>query len=237
MVKTSSASRLEPVSCDVSHNLVGQRLGRKGQNTRERILAALLRLLEEPGGSPITLTAVAREAAVGIATLYLYFPDMGELLIAALRRVMGAAEETFIHRLRRYWPDETLADECQAFVREHYQFWRRYAGLLHMRNSFADACDLRVLAYRTEATSPIIGLLMMQMGQPAGTLDMPCAHLATVVLTGFERVATVVTNPHFHITSKTHGDREEADYIANLIAAEGRLVEFAIRHQRTTVAG
>ena len=37
----------------LSHNLQGQRLGRKGRGTRERILAATERLLAGPPDTPI----------------------------------------------------------------------------------------------------------------------------------------------------------------------------------------
>ena len=77
-----------PVAEAVSHNQVGQKLGRKGQQTRERILSAMLELLAEVDGPPVTLTAVAKEAKVRLPNLYLYFPDMGALLLAALERVM-----------------------------------------------------------------------------------------------------------------------------------------------------
>ncbi|MFD2136315.1 hypothetical protein ACFSLT_16405 [Novosphingobium resinovorum] len=43
----------------VSHNLNGQRLGRKGRVTRERILAAAIELIED-SEEPVTLARVAR---------------------------------------------------------------------------------------------------------------------------------------------------------------------------------
>ena len=52
----------------LSHNLLGQRLGRKGRDTRERILAATARLLLGPADNVISLSAVAREASLGMTT-------------------------------------------------------------------------------------------------------------------------------------------------------------------------
>jgi AcrR family transcriptional regulator len=216
----------------VTYNLVGQRLGRKGQETRERVISAMLTLLEDPEGPPVTLTAVAKEASVGMTTLYLYFPAMGDLLLAALRCVMETAGEAFMKLVRNYWSDETLAEDCLAFHQAHYRFWKRHARLLRMRNSFADDCDLAVLSYRSGATRPLLDALTRQMGCDPAHGDTACAHLATVVLTGLERVATVVTTPHFHITSSAHGTSSEEVYIDILIAAQSRLTEIAIRDQR-----
>ncbi|MBJ7483148.1 TetR/AcrR family transcriptional regulator [Brevundimonas sp.] len=216
----------------MTYNLVGQRLGRKGQETRERVISAMLTLLDDPEGPPVTLTAVAKEASVGMTTLYLYFPAMGDLLLAVLRCVMDTAGDAFMKLVRDYWRDETLTEDCLAFHRAHYLFWNRHARLLRMRNSFADDCDLAVLSYRSQATRPLLDALTRQMGCDLADGDTLCAHLATVVLTGLERVATVVTTPHFHITSPAHGTSAEEVYIDNLITAQSRLTEIAIRDQR-----
>ena len=66
----------------LSHNLNGQRLGRKGRDTRDRIIAAATELLAEPGNAAFTLSAVARKAGLGMTSLYVYFKDLGELVLA-----------------------------------------------------------------------------------------------------------------------------------------------------------
>lgn len=229
MPETSAATMMPPPP--VSHNLVGQRLGRKGQETRERILAAMLGLLEDHDGPPVTLTSVAREASVGMTTLYLYFPDMGDLLLSTLKRVMDSSEQAFVHRLRERWPDASLGERSQDFLHAHYAFWKRHARLLHMRNSFADASDPRVLAYRTEVSRPVLDLLVLQMdGDPAVT-DTMSQHMATVLMVGFERVATVMTNPLFY-NGEGDADAGKRAYVDKLVNAQARVIELSIRSQR-----
>ena len=58
----------------VSHNLNGQRLGRKGRDTRARILAATNELLANSVDVPISLSAVAREASTHAYVPYSKFP-------------------------------------------------------------------------------------------------------------------------------------------------------------------
>jgi len=85
----------EPASdpgAGVARNLHGQKLGRKGRVTRDRILAATIELLESPSGEPITMSAVARKASLGMTSLYNYFNDFSELLLAVLDPVMEEAE-------------------------------------------------------------------------------------------------------------------------------------------------
>lgn len=217
---------------DATHNLSGQRLGRKGQETRERIIKAMQCVLEGADPTPITLSAVAREAGVGMSTLYLYFPDMGDLLLAILRRVMDHQAEAFMHCLRTRWADDALRVHSIDFVRAHFDFWQRHARLLEMRNSFADARDKRLVAYRHEATRPLIGLIVAQMDADPGDPDTVQADCATVLLTGLERVATVLIKPDFATVARLEGDAARYDYIDRLALAEARLIEITIREMR-----
>jgi AcrR family transcriptional regulator len=228
---TARATRAERASAEVSHNLAGQRLGRKGQETRERIIAAALRLFDDAEGPPVTMSSVAREANVRLTNLYLYFPDFGELLLAALERVRDTADAAFVDLLRARWPDERLGECCLEFVRAHYRFWKRHARILHMRNSVADT-DMRLALYRQTVTRPLIELMTRQMD--GGSHDSVGSRMASVVLTGIERTATVTTTPIFYATVEEEGS--DADETADMMAqAEARLVELAIRDQREAV--
>lgn len=222
-----------PEGDGASYNLAGQRLGRKGQETRERIITAAVRLFDDPDGPAPTLTSVAREAEVRLTNLYLYFPDFGSLLLAALRRMMSAAEASFIDRLKRRWPDETLGDSCLGFLREHYRFWQRHSRILHLRNALSDT-DPRILEYRQETAKPLIELLLLQMDGDRTDADLARSNMATVVLTGFERMATVITNQHFHAMANEHSGNAREKLIDGLIHAEARLLELAIRDCRAS---
>lgn len=222
-----------PALDSVSHNQIGQKLGRKGQETRERILRAMLRLLDDPNGPPVTLTSVANEASIRLTNLYLYFPDMGQLLLAALVRVMDTAAASYVDRLSQRWPDETLEQSCLEFLTAHYAFWKRNARILHMRNALADAGDLRVMEYRNMATTPLIALLAAQMDCSADEDEGDgCRQVAVVLLTGLERVATVVTNPHFILISGKEEPVDRDRLVEGLIAAEAEVIFNAIRHRR-----
>lgn len=215
---------------EVRHNLAGQRLGRKGQETRERILSAALRLLEDPHGPPVTLTNVAREASIRLTNLYLYFPDMVELVLAVLGRVMDDADAAFMDRLKPRWPDDELGQASLELLRAHYRFWKRHARLLHLRNTLSDS-EPRILEYRNNATRPIIDFLIRQMDD--GHDDhFTCSILAVVVLTGFERIATVVTNPNFRFVVDDLQTESQDEMIDQLLAAESRLLHLAIRDRR-----
>lgn len=213
------------------YNLLGQRLGRKGQETRERILVAALTLIEMQD-APVTLSAVAREVSVRMTNLYRYFPDLGELVLACLNRVMATADAQFMDKLRERWPDETLQESILDFLKAHYQFWLNHTRILHMRNSFADAGDIRYMTYRQEISRPLMELLAQQMDVSPAGFDTAEADMATVIVTAFERIATVLTNASFPILSWPQGITDQDGYVNRLMEAEAQMIALVVRHRR-----
>ena len=212
----------------LSHNLQGQRLGRKGRGTRERILAATERLLAGPDNAPISLSAVARDASLGMTTLYLYFSDLTELLLAVLDPIMRSAEEVYVADLRERWPDAALTEHCVRFVHAYHGFWEQHSRILHLRNSYADGKDPRMLEHRISASQPVIGLLVHQMDGGPNDLLSDTNAMATTLLTAIERLATVSTDvnyANFLMDSLT-------PKVPNLLAAASRLLEMGIRDRR-----
>jgi AcrR family transcriptional regulator len=217
---------------DVSHNLNGQRLGRKGRGTRERILTACAELLADPGDAPISMSAVARRAGLGMTSLYNYFSDLTELLLAVLEPVMATAEEGFLAILREPWPDAELAERCHTFMHAYFDFWSRHSRLLHLRNAMADNRDERMLLHRVRSSQPLISLFVAQMGGAADDEQSPVRGMATVLMTGIERTVTVSTDPGLTGLFGP-GNRRPEDYY---LRAETRLMELAIRDTRERLA-
>jgi AcrR family transcriptional regulator len=216
---------LPPVS---THNLNGQRLGRKGRDTRDRIIAAAQTLLDGPRSSPLTLSAVAREASLGMTSLYNYFGDLTELLLAMLEPVMVEAEEAYVRKLRTRWPDESLNYECRAFVQAFYGFWQRHSRLLHLRNSLAANQDDRMASHRVLSATPVIQLFVEQMRQDVTVINSPAFGMATVLYAGIERIITVATD--VEMESLLQGNF--ASNIERYLDAEARLLELGICEYR-----
>ncbi|WP_052223479.1 TetR/AcrR family transcriptional regulator [Novosphingobium malaysiense] len=219
-----------------AHNTVGKRLGRKGRETRERIICAMLRLVGDPAGPAVTLTGVAREAGIQLPNLYVYFPDMGELVLVALSRVMETAERAYLDKLRARWPDEGLRQACLEFLCHYHEFWQQNARILHLRNAMADAADERLLVYRSEATRPLLDLLIAQMDCPADSLEAHNGNVATVILTGLERLATVLTSSHFPLATRRGWERNSDELIQGLLEAEAEVIGLTIAHRRVANA-
>lgn len=231
----SGANRRKTVAAGdadmVAHNLNGQKLGRKGRDTRDRIIAAAQELVAEADEvGLVTLSEVARRASIRIGTLYIYFADLTELILAVLEPVMATIEDEYVHLVREYWPDEELHDRALTFVRAYFGFWERHSRLLHLRNSMADRGDERMMHHRVRSAIPVMRLLVTQMNsrpQERGTL---VASMATSLMTGLERVATVMTD-----TKMTKVLNMPVTPLEYLLECEARLFELAIRDQRKEI--
>jgi AcrR family transcriptional regulator len=212
----------------LSHNLNGQRLGRKGRDTRDRIIAVAQEILEDPGGSPITLSEVARRAAIRMGTLYLYFADLTELMIALLEPVIATTEDEYVRLIRMRWSDTELGQRTFDFVTAYHGFWVKHSRLLHLRNSMSDRQDERMMLQRVRATQPLMGLLVEQMDGDLTKPGTPVFSMATALMTGLERVVTVTTDTNLQDLLHT---RFSATH-AHLLTAEARLLELGIRDTR-----
>jgi len=221
-----------PASGDVSHNLNGQRLGRKGRDTRDRIIAAAKEIVDADDDTLITLSEVARRANLRMASLYVYFADLSELVQALLEPVMAEAESSYLEMLQSNWPDDQLGHHCAMFVQGFYEFWQRHSGILHLRNTMADRKDWLMTNHRINAARPVINLLVRQMGHdPAARGSSPIG-MATVLYMGFERAVNIVTDRHF---GDAMAERFAPD-VEHYLKAEIRLLELAIADARAQVS-
>lgn len=212
----------------VSHNLAGQKLGRKGRDTRDRILAAVGELLAGPRSVQISLSAVARQASLGMTSLYNYFSDLTELLLAVLEPVMASAEDSYLRMLREHWPDEALGERCQDFVSAYHAFWKRNSRLLHLRNQMTDQGDQRMIVQRVKSTQPVIRLIVNQMGGDSWQLRSPEFAMATMLMIGIDRSITISTDADLPALIAHDIQHDEQHFIR----PAARLLELGIRDLR-----
>lgn len=227
-----SRTRAPAATKALSHNLNGQRLGRKGRDTRDRILAATNELLAGPADVEISLSAVARQASLGMTSLYNYFNDLTELLLAVLEPVMATAEDEYVGLLRTRWDDADLGERTLAFVTAYHGFWVKHSRLLHLRNRMADAQNERMMMHRVRAAQPVMRLMVEQMDGELAQPQSPVFSMATALMTGLERIVTVTTDVALQNTLHAPNPLGRT----HLLRAEARLLELGIRDYRTLAA-
>jgi AcrR family transcriptional regulator len=167
-----------------------------------------------------------------MTTLYLYFPDLGELVLAVMIRVMDSAGAEFEDQLRTRWPDASLEACCHEYLLAHHEFWVRHARVLHMRNKFTDANDLRFVDYSNKISVPIVRLFIQQMDGDPEIPNTPIYGVGTILLIILERLASAVTNATFFWAIRRTGVTDEAAFVKLLLKAEADVMANTIRHQR-----
>ncbi|MGX1808153.1 TetR/AcrR family transcriptional regulator [Nocardia sp. NPDC055321] len=78
------------------------------EQKREEIIAAAQRLLIEDGFESASTARIAKTAGVTVNTIYWYFQDKDELLIAVLDRILGEALATYAEIADRPLSDRLL---------------------------------------------------------------------------------------------------------------------------------
>jgi AcrR family transcriptional regulator len=212
----------------LSHNLNGQKLGRKGRDTRERIIAAAAALIAESDEAQVSMTAVARRVSLGMTSLYNYFADLTELVLAVLEPVMATAQDEYAGLLGQRWPDSELDERCLEFVLAYHHFWARNSRLLHLRNAMADQLDERMIDHRVTSTRPVIDQLAWQMAGVDGIIRSEARRMASMVVTGVERSVTIATDRM--LADKLGWDVEADEH--RFVAPGARLMALAIRDMR-----
>ena len=65
-------------------NQYGQKMGAKGQLTRQRIMSIALKMLDNSSYKDLTVSDLAAKAKVSNATFYVYFKDIEDVLFACV---------------------------------------------------------------------------------------------------------------------------------------------------------
>lgn len=111
------------VLVSITPSLLGRPVGAKGEETRERILAAAMRCVAEVGYSRATIREIARLADMTSGSLYHYFPNKSELIKATFINVA----ETAVPRLSAAADRaEGVVDKLVAIFDEGGQLQRDY---------------------------------------------------------------------------------------------------------------
>ena len=173
-------------------------LGRKGNRTRRRLMAAGLKLLGAQSAVSLTAAAIAREAETSSATFYVYFEDVGELVFALAREATDDLDDVFA-ALDKWVNGQPTEQGASAFVKAYRAYWNEHRPILLLRNMEADRGNRRFQDMRSVAGGrllrPLAGLI--KKGHAAESLtDEQALARAAVIFAAIERMAATETIYH-----------------------------------------
>lgn len=170
-------------------------LGRKGQETRRRLMSAAQELLQNVSPVSLTVHAIARHAGTSPATFYVYFDDVSDVVLALAEEASQDIDEVMA-ALAGWRAGLETEVGARGFLAAYRAYWERHRAILVTRNMEADRGDARFLATRGAAGMTIIRELgqVIRDGHPAGQLsEEQAVARATVFFAAIERLAATRT--------------------------------------------
>ncbi len=204
-------------------NQMGQRIGAKGERTRQKLVDVTIALLETHGLRDLTVAEIARGAETSPATFYVYFDGVPEALLAALEATTQSTPE-LLQMLKDSWAGPQGYARARAFVEQYCGHWAAHSTVFRCRNLAAEEGDARFLAARRDAVTPLLDALAQRVavaqkeGRVPGKLQPRAS--AGAVLTLLERLAAVgpTTPAQPDMSFKTLKD-SAAFMVANMLGA------------------
>ncbi|HUD90651.1 TetR family transcriptional regulator [Sphingobium sp.] len=168
----------------------GAILGRKGTETRARLLAATRTLLETLSPFNLTVAAIAKAAKTAPATLYVYFDDVQDVFYALNIEAQQDFESMTNNHPEWFSDPVRIQYDAQQFVDEFNSVWDRHHHALQYRNLESDRGNTRFLALRTSNALPLIDRLAhaVKAAKP-GISNREAYADAIVLFSGVERMA------------------------------------------------
>ncbi|PKB14360.1 TetR family transcriptional regulator [Novosphingobium kunmingense] len=180
--------------CEQAYNHHGQKIGSKGERTRQALIDATVELLESRGLRDVSVVDVARAAKTSPATFYVYFRGVPEVVLAALETASQTSPELEDLVSRDWLAGDGTAAAAQ-FVEAYTKLWNRNRTIFRVRNLAAEEGDNRFYEARMKAAGPMVAALAAtaRRAQDAGRLPAalsPRACAGTLLMM-LERLAAI----------------------------------------------
>src|SRR5262245_2053075 len=130
------------MSVDPNLALDGRPLGKRGAQTRRRLLDATATLLENHGIRDLRVVDIARAVGTSPATFYQYFRDVEEAVLALAAEV-GDEVAHLTRLLDERWDGDDGLKAARSLVDGFVTYWDRHRAVLRTRNLAAQEGDAR----------------------------------------------------------------------------------------------
>ncbi|MDQ1481542.1 MAG: hypothetical protein QOI44_2403 [Actinomycetota bacterium] len=142
----------------------GRALGRRGAQTRRRLLDATAELLETRGIRDLRVVDIARAVGSSPATFYQSFRDV-EAAVLALTQEVGNDLAPLLACLGQPWDADHGLDDARALVAGFVDYWDRHRAVLRTRNLAAQEGDERFRDVRNRTLGEFMSTLTDKIAQ------------------------------------------------------------------------
>lgn len=203
-------------------NKDGQQIGRKGAESRARLLQAARDLMRSMAGETVTASAIARRAGLASQTFYLYFADVQDLLLHLCADVAEDAA-ALAATLETPWKPDALLEEAEQFVAAFYRYWDRHRPILRVRNFLADNGNAPFDAERNKVSLPIVMGIAAQIAAAHDEALPPQDAMAraVIIFSAIERMAERYSEMADTVALRTDDIKRAEAHILSLLLKPG----------------
>jgi AcrR family transcriptional regulator len=200
----------------------GRTLGPRAIETRQRLLDATSRLLDERSVLEISVAEIARQVGSVPSLFYHYFKDVDEAARAIARDAAGEMP-AIVALISEGLDGADGLPRSRELVEAYIAHWERFRGALLFRNHASDCGDLAFHRIRRDALGPLIDELQRQIAESQRHGRVSREIHPQVAASG---LVAMLENLAAH-----------ARRVQRLDASKGELVETCARMLHTTVTG
>jgi AcrR family transcriptional regulator len=188
-------------------------MGRKGRETRQKIMDAALDLLKTSSYKDLSVSEIASQADLSNASFYVYFKDVEEVLYACV--LAAALDLGELHEIiDAEWNAENLRENVRRFVEVYNELWEKYRVELRVRNLEADQGNLRFLNLRIDTTREIL----QKLGQKIAKMNPDLEHPYQIAVAIHAAMGALASQHDIGISSTTRQTRKKLNAgVAELI--------------------
>jgi AcrR family transcriptional regulator len=161
--------------------LDGRALGRRGLQTRRRLLDATAQLLETAGIRDLRVVDIARAVGTSPATFYQYFPDIQTAVVELANEVLKEAGALKDLASEPSWSGRSGTVAAAALVDGFLGFWREHDAILRVVDTAAAEGDRRFSRIRMKLLNSVVSALSEAISelQRGGKVDADVHPAAT----------------------------------------------------------
>ncbi len=148
-------AQIDPVPDDDAYRTSGRTPGRRGRETRERLLKCTAELLEKTSYRDLAVVDIADCAGTSPATFYQYFPDVQAAILALAGALTSEAEEVTSLIRNSKWIGKAGFQTSLELVDAFLDLWERRRPMLRVVELATAEGDLRFQNVRTHFLNEI----------------------------------------------------------------------------------
>jgi AcrR family transcriptional regulator len=134
----------------------GRVAGRRGQQTRQKLLDCLAKMLGTSPYRDVRVIDVARKAGTSPATFYQYFPDVEAAVLEIAEGTVQESAELSELVAGRNWTGKAGRETAEEIVEGLLAFWRKHDAILRVIDLGAAEGDRRFVRIRTRVQGSVV---------------------------------------------------------------------------------